>query len=552
MQVIKGFPSTMGDDYPLNTTTLIRHAVRNYPSQEIVYRSGDTWERYTYAECFARIARVAAALLALGVKPGDRIGVLGWNDHRFFELYYAIPSVGAVMVLLNQRLCADDLGFVIAHSQVGFIAVDETLLSLAEAIAARASTVRGWIVLSSRLRSEITTSLSPLHHYEEALDSSAPLTDWPMIDERSAYAACYTTGTTGQPKGVYYSHRSIYLHTTALALGLNVTPDDCCMIVAPMFHAQSWGFPQMATLMATKIVLPGRYSLEDAPLLIDACLREGVTVSNGAPAILMSMLRYAESLLQAPDLHRLRLICGASEPPLAMMQGFHALTGAEVIHAYGGTETSPVVTINRLKPQLRTSLNAEERWNLRTKQGLPVPGVDIKLLSPDNRELPHDGRAVGEICLRGPWITAGYHDLPESDGRFIDGYWRSGDVGSIDNQGYLKITDRLKDVIKSGGEWISSIDMENALMGHAAVREAAVVGIVHPKWEERPLALVALKAGYEMTSEQLKEHLRSTFAKWQLPDEVLFVDTIPKTSVGKTDKKLIRFQHAHHYTKPAR
>ena len=552
MQVIKGFPSTMGDDYPLNTTTLIRHAVRNYPSQEIVYRSGDTWERYTYAECFARIARVAAALLALGIKPGDRIGVLGWNDHRFFELYYAIPSFGAVMVLLNQRLCADDLGFVIAHSQVGFIAVDETLLSLAEAIAARASTVREWIVLSSRLRSEITTSLSPLHHYEEALDSSAPLTDWPMIDERSAYAACYTTGTTGQPKGVYYSHRSIYLHTTALALGLNVTPDDCCMIVAPMFHAQSWGFPQMATLMATKIVLPGRYSLEDAPLLIDACLREGVTVSNGAPAILMSMLRYAESLLQAPDLHRLRLICGASEPPLAMMQGFHALTGAEVIHAYGGTETSPVVTINRLKPQLRTSLNAEERWNLRTKQGLPVPGVDIKLLSPDNRELPHDGRAVGEICLRGPWITAGYHDLPESDGRFIDGYWRSGDVGSIDNQGYLKITDRLKDVIKSGGEWISSIDMENALMGHAAVREAAVVGIVHPKWEERPLALVALKAGYETTSEQLKEHLRSTFAKWQLPDEVLFVDTIPKTSVGKTDKKLIRFQHAHHYTKPAR
>lgn len=542
----------MGDDYPLNTTTLIRHAVRNYPSQEIVYRSGDTWERYTYAECFARIARVAAALLALGIKPGDRIGVLGWNDHRFFELYYAIPSVGAVMVLLNQRLCADDLGFVIAHSQVGFIAVDETLLSLAEAIAARASTVREWIVLSSRLRSEITTSLSPLHHYEEALDSSAPLTDWPMIDERSAYAACYTTGTTGQPKGVYYSHRSIYLHTTALALGLNITPDDCCMIVAPMFHAQSWGFPQMATLMATKIVLPGRYSLEDAPLLIDACLREGVTVSNGAPAILMSMLRYAESLLQAPDLHRLRLICGASEPPLAMMQGFHALTGAEVIHAYGGTETSPVVTINRLKPQLRTSLNAEERWNLRTKQGLPVPGVDIKLLSPDNRELPHDGRAVGEICLRGPWITAGYHDLPESDGRFIDGYWRSGDVGSIDNQGYLKITDRLKDVIKSGGEWISSIDMENALMGHAAVREAAVVGIVHPKWEERPLALVALKAGYETTSEQLKEHLRSTFAKWQLPDEVLFVDTIPKTSVGKTDKKLIRFQHAHHYTKPAR
>jgi fatty-acyl-CoA synthase len=547
MQVIKGFPSTMGDDYPLNTTTLIRHAVRNHPSQEIVFRSGNTWERYTYADCFERIGRMAAALRELGVEPGDRIGVLGWNDQRFFELYYAIPSIGAVMVLLNQRLCSDDLGFVIAHSQISVIAVDETLLPLAEAIAVRALTVRGWIALSSRPRSEITTTLSPLHHYEEALGSSAPITNWPMIDERSAYAACYTTGTTGQPKGVYYSHRSIYLHTTALAMGLNVTPDDCCMIIAPMFHAQSWGFPQLATLMATKIVLPGRYTLEDAPSLIDTFVREGVTLSNGAPALLMSMLRYVESLPQAPELHRLRLICGASEPPLAMMQGFHALTGAEIIHAYGGTETSPVVAINRLKPQLRTSLNAEQRWSLRSKQGLPVPGVDIKILSPDDRELPHDGRAVGEICLRGPWITAGYHDLPDSDGRFIDGYWRSGDVGSIDSEGYLKITDRLKDVIKSGGEWISSIDMENALMSHASVCEAAVVGVAHPKWEERPLALVALKAGHETTPEQLKEHLRKTFAKWQLPDEVLFVDSIPKTSVGKTDKKVIRSLHAQHY-----
>jgi fatty-acyl-CoA synthase len=263
------------------------------------------------------------------------------------------------------------------------------------------------------------------------------------------------------------------------------------------------------------------------------------------------MLRYAQSLPRAPDLHRLRLICGASEPPLAMMQGFYELTGAEVIHAYGGTESSPVVAINRLKPRLRTSLNAEERWKLRSKQGLPVPGVDMKILSPDDRELPHDGRAVGEICLRGPWITAGYHDLADADERFIDGYWRSGDVGSIDNEGYLKITDRLKDVIKSGGEWISSIDMENALMGHAAVRDAAVVGIAHPKWEERPLALVALKAGQETSPEQLKDHLRDTFAKWQLPDDVLVVDTIPKTSVGKTDKKLIRSQHAHHYTKDA-
>jgi fatty-acyl-CoA synthase len=546
MRIVQGFPSTMGDDYPLNTTTLIRHAARTHPSQEIVYRTGDVWARYSYAECFERIGRAAAALRALGVGPGDRVGVIDWNDRRFFELYYAIPGIGAVMVLLNQRLRADDLGFVVRHSQATLIAVDETLLPLAEEIAATVP-VGGWIVMSDRPRAELRTTLAPVHHYEEALAVSTPVTDWPMIDERAAYAACYTTGTTGQPKGVYYSHRAIYLHAMAIAAHLGITLDDCSMFIAPMFHAQSWGLPQAATLMANKIVLPGRYTVDDVSWMVDALIEEGVTVTNGAPAILMPMLRYLESLPVAPDLRRLRLLCGASEPPLSMMRGFQELTGAEIVHAYGATETTPLVTINRLKPQLKASMSADESWSFRSKQGLPVAGVDVKILGPDDRALPHDGRSVGEICFRGPWVIVGYHELPDSAGRFADGYWRSGDVGTIDAHGYLKVTDRIKDVIKSGGEWISSIDMENALMGHAAVREAAVVGVAHPQWQERPLALVVLKAGQEATPVQLKAHLGKFFAKWQLPDEVLFLDAIPKTSVGKIDKKAIRSTYGRHY-----
>jgi fatty-acyl-CoA synthase len=538
----------MGDDYQLNTTTLIRHAARTHGDQEIVYRTGNGgWKRYTYRDCYARICQAANALRSLGVGAGDRLGVLDWNSRRYFELYYAIPGLGAVLVQLNLRLGADDLSYIIGHSQVFWICVDETLLPLAEALAPLVPGVKGWIVMSDNTAATLKTTLEPVYYHEDLLAASSSTIDWPMIDERSAYAACYTTGTTGRPKGVYYSHRSSYLHSTAMAANLGMTLDDCTMLVAPLYHAQGWGLPQAATLMANKIVLPGRYVMEDTAPLVDAIKAEGVSVITGVPAIFLAMLRYIETLSDKPDLSRLRMICGGSEPPLSMIIGFDRLTGAEIVHCYGGTESSPLATMNRLKPTLSERMNAEERWNVRRNQGLPVTGLDIKLVDADGEQLPHDGKSVGEICIRGPWVITEYYSTQDSADRFIDGYWRSGDAGTIDANGYLKLTDRLKDVIKSGGEWISSIDMENALIGHPAVLEAAVVGVPHPKWEERPLALVVLKPNHHVTLQELHAHLAGSFGKWQLPDQVIFVDSIPKTSVGKMNKKVIREEHVRLY-----
>lgn len=546
---VRGCPSTMGDMRQLNTTTLIRHAARTYPEQEIVYRTpSGGWERYTYAACYERVCRAANALRALGVAPGNRVGVLDWNSRRHFELYWAIPGLGAVMLQMNLRLGHEDLGYVVGHSNLSYVCVDESLLPVAEAIAAHAPQIKGWIVMTEKPLSQIKTTLSPLLHHEDLLAAADAKIDWPEIEESSAYSACYTTGTTGKPKGVYYSHRAIYLHSTVMATNLGMTIDDCTMLITPMFHGQSWGLPQAATMLANKIVLPGRYMAEDTAPLTDAMIAEGVTVTNGAPAIFQPMLQYIETLPTKPDFSRMRMLSGATEPPLSMMIGYHELTGAEVVHAYGATETTPLVAVNRLKPTLKKRLSADERWDLKRKQGLIVTGVDIRLVDFDGTDLPHDGKSAGEICLRGPWITAAYHDMPDSADRFLEGgWWRSGDAGTIDENGYLKLTDRLKDVIKSGGEWISSIDMENLLIGHPAVREAAVVGIPHAKWQERPLALVVLRPGHEATVGQLKAHLMSAFANWQLPDQILFVEAIPKTSVGKLDKKRIRAEHAERY-----
>lgn len=547
-RVLHGCPSTMGDEVQLNTTTLIRHAARTFGEQEIVYRRPDgVWARQSYAESYARMCRLANALSDLEIGAGNRVGVLDWNSRRFFELYFAVPGLAATMIQLNQRLSADDLAYVIEHSRADLIAVDESLLALAETIAPHVPGVRGWIVMTDKPLSEIKTTLSPLHHYEDLVAGASEQIDWPEVDERTAYSACYTTGTTGKPKGVYYSHRSIYLHAMMLANALGMGTEDCAMLITPMFHGNCWGLPQAVAFTACKLVLPGRYVAEDTAPLTDAMIAEGVTVTNGAPAIFMPMLRYIETLAVKPDFSRLRMLCGASEPPLAMMRGFHDLTGAEVVHAYGATETSPIVSLNRTKPSLRNRLDEESRWNLKRKQGLMVSGVDFLLLDADDTPLPFDGEAVGEICVRGPWVTTSYRDMPDSADRFVRGYWRSGDAGSIDPDGYLKLTDRLKDVVKSGGEWISSIDVENALVGHPAVQEAAVVGIQHPKWQERPLALVVLRAGQIATQADLEQHLLKSFAKWQLPDRILFVPSIPKTSVGKLNKKVIRADFADLY-----
>lgn len=540
-----GRPSTMGDDHQLNTTTLIRHAARTFGDQPIAYRDRGEWQSYTFAECYERVCRAAQALTQLGIGAGDTVGVLDWNSRRHFELYWAIPGIAAVMLQLNLRLADEDLSYVVRHSEAEWIAVDESLLPLAERIAAANPQIKGWILLSDRPHTDtgIDPSVAPLHDYEELLDKQYAAMEWAEIDERSAYSACYTTGTTGRPKGVYYSHRSIYLHAMAEAAALNMGPTDTTMLITPMFHAQCWGLPQAATLAGSKIVLPGRYRADDAELLVEAFLKFHVSVANGAPVIFEPILDYIRKNDITLDLRGARLLSGSTEPPLELMRGLSDETGAELIHAYGATETSPLVAVNRRKPHLPDSLGETELWELKRKQGLPVIGVDLVLLDENGQPQPHDGASVGEICLRGPWISAHYHATPDSEDHFTsDGYWRSGDVGTIDASGYLKLTDRIKDVIKSGGEWISSIDLENALLGHTAVREAAVVGVPHRRWQERAVGVVVPHEGAMVTEQELQGHLASRFAKWQIPERIIVQSHLPRTSVGKIKKADLREQ----------
>ena len=544
---IMGFPATSQDDYQLNVTRILQHAARSFGRQEVVSIKLDgSRSRFTYAQTYGRVKRLANALTTIGAGLGDRIGVLDWNDHRHLEAYYGIPGIGAVLLLLNIRLTPADLAYVVNHAETKFILVDETLIPLAEAIAGQCPTVKGFVILTDKKLSEINTKLSPIYHYETLLNEAKEDIEWPNLDERSAYGACYTTGTTGRPKGVYYSHRNVCLHAMSIGTNAEMTSRDCYYQLVPMFHALGWGTPHAAFIIGVKYVLPGMYNIMDLGSLAEPLVSEGVTVSAGAPALFMPMLEYIRNLDKKPDLTGARFLSGASEPSLTLMKDYFNLTGAEIVHAYGATETTPLVTINKIKPWLEKELSDVEKWDLKRKQGYPVVGLDVKIVDHTEKEVPHDGKSPGEILIRGPWITGSYYNAPGSETQFTkDGYWRSGDAGTMDAEGYIKITDRVKDLIKSGGEWISSVDMENETMAHPAVMEAAVAGVAHPKWEERPVVLAVIRPEHKgkVTKEDIVAHLAKKFAKWQLPDEVVFVDAIPKTSVGKFDKKVIRAQY---------
>ncbi len=543
MDIVKGFPSTMQDDYQLNLINLIKHGVRNFDKQEIVCKVGESMFRHTYADAYGRMMRFANALKGLGIGIGDRVGVMDWNSYRNYEMYFAIPGAGSVMLLMNLRLTPTDLSYVVNHAETKLVVVDETLLPLVEAAAPQFKTVQGYVVFTNKSVKDIETKLSPVYSYEELLSQADAEYDWPHMDERAACAACYTTGTTGRPKGVYYSHRSTYLHALSICGNAQLSNRDCYFQLVPLFHAMGWGGPYFATLVGAKFVLPGMYNLNRLDELAEIMVDEKVTVSAGAPALLLPMLQYIKKLDVKPDFTGARILSGATEPPLSMMKDYWNLTGAEIIHAYGATETSPLASINRLKPWLLDELSEDEQWDLRRKQGYVATGLDVKLLDPNGEEVKRDGESVGEFCLRGPWITEAYYSPEEPSTQFSeDGYWKSGDAGTMDKNGYLKITDRVKDVIKSGGEWISSVDMENAITAHPAVFEATVIGVTHPKWEERPLAIVVLSEEFKgkVEKQEMLDHLSKTFAKWQLPDEVLFVDEFDKTSVGKSNKKVLR------------
>ena len=544
--VVHGYPSTMQDDYQLTMGRLIRQAVRAYPDAEIVHRnSAGEWGRTTYRENFERIERAAAAFANLGVEVGDRVGVMDWNYLRHYELYWAVPAIGAVFTQLNIRLPEDDLRYVINDAQASVVVVDESLVPMVEHIASQAKGVKTWVILSE---GPIDHNLPNAVYYEDLLADAQPLDAWPNMSETSAFAAGYTTGTTGRPKGVFYSHRSQYLHSYNTVKDLSVSVEDVVMPITPMFHVLSWGMVQTAVLVGAKLVLPGQFSAETLGEISGALTEERVTVTNGVPAIFTPMLEVLKSK-GVTDLTGLRMLCGGSEPPVSLIDGYKEAFNAEVVHGWGATETSPIVTVNRVTSAMRASMSAQELSAYGSKQGKAPVNVELKIVDGVGNEVPADAETSGEILLKGPWITASYHGMPQEElaDKFVDGYWRSGDVATIDADGFIKITDRLKDVIKSGGEWISSIDMENAMVGHPKVAQAAVVGLEHPKWDERPFMLLVLNDGETITKDEIDEHLRQRFAEWQFPEQFEVVDEIPATSVGKIDKKVIRSQYGDLY-----
>ena len=532
-------------DYPLTLTHLFRHGVRYFPEQEIVtQRAEGEPHRYTFAQFGARTEQLARALDRIGVHPGDRVGTFAFNTYPHLECYFAIPGKGAVLHTLNIRLFPDDLAFVINDAEDQVIFCERSVLPLLQRIGDRIPSVR-LIVLMGEGEADVS-GLPETIDYEELIAASDPGGDWPVLDERQAAAMSYTSGTTDRPKGVVYSHRSSYLHSVAAGTAgwIGLSFDDALLPVVPMFHVNAWGLTHAAIGFGTKLVLPGRF-LDPAHLLAQL-EDESVTVTAGVPTIWGALLNLLDE--QPTPLPELRMvICGGSAAPASLIAGFDR-HGLNMVHASGMTETSPVGTVNFVKPNLRDQ-SEEALLTLRAKQGIPALGIDLRIVDLlTGEECPSDGQTPGEIQVRGAWVArAYYHDPQDRDGRFTaDGWFRTGDVATVDPEGYVQIVDRTKDLVKSGGEWISSVTLEGELMAHPKVKEAAVVGFPHSRWAERPVGFVVARPEFKetLTKAELLEFLRPRVASFWLPDEIIFVDEVPKTSVGKFDKKLLRKEYA--------
>lgn len=520
--------STMRDS-PLTITAMFRHGAKIYARSEVVTFMGTECRRAAFATVAQRVGRLAAALHRLGVRPGERVGTLCWNTQEHMEAYLAIPCMGAVLHTLNLRLFPDQLAYVINHAEDRVIILDDSLAPLLARIVDQLKTVRQFIVIGDGDASPLGSVL----RYERLLAEEPPDYDWPDLDERSAAAMCYTSGTTGNPKGVVYSHRSTYLHSlsgcTTSAFG--ISERDRVLPVVPMFHANAWGLPYTGWLAGADFVMPGRF-LQAEPLcrLIAA---ERPTVAGAVPTIWNDILRYGEN--HPIDLSSLRVVvCGGSAVPRSLMERFQARYGVRITQAWGMTETSPMAAIAH-PPK---GAPAEEEMDWRAKTGRLVPGVELRLMH-GGREMPWDGASVGEIEVRGPWVTAAYYGDAAAE-KFDDGWLRTGDVGTVDEKGFIQLTDRSKDVIKSGGEWISSVELETKIMNHPDVLEAAVIGIPDDRWGERPLACVVLRPGAATGVAQLRAFLATQVAKWWIPDSWTFIPEVPRTSVGKFDKKVLR------------
>ncbi|NHM26413.1 long-chain fatty acid--CoA ligase [Desulfofundulus sp. TPOSR] len=527
--------------YPLLVRTILERSRQLFPKKEIVSRDFSGIFRYTYGEFYERVCRLANVLEKLGVKRGDRVATLAWNNHRHLELYFAVPCTGAVLHTVNLRLFSEQIVYILNHAGDKLIFIDEDLVPIIEGIKEQIKTIELFVIMTDK-ESIPGTSLSPVYSYEDLLREAPPVYDFPTdLDEWSPAAMCYTTATTGDPKGVMYSHRALYLHSlmSGMVDTFAVSEKDVLMPVVPMFHVNAWGLPFTATLVGAKQVLPG--VRPDPRTLCSLIESERVTVTAGVPTIWMECFKLLED--GSYDVSSLnRILAGGSAIPRVFIEAYEKKLGINVMNVYGMTETTPITLVSRPKSYM-LDWPEEQLYQVRAKQGLFVPGIEMRVVDENGNSVPRDGRAMGELQFRGPWITEEYYKDPERTRDALrDGWFRTQDIVTVDEEGYVYICDRSKDLIKSGGEWISSVDLENTIMAHPAVAEAVVIAMPHEKWQERPLACVVLKEEFrgKVTAEDILEFLRGRVAKWWLPDRIEFIDEVPKTSVGKFNKKALR------------
>jgi fatty-acyl-CoA synthase len=526
----------MMDDFPLTLAAVVERAEQLTPDRKVVWRRPDgSIDRYTLGDSIQRARTLATGLAELGVGDGDPVATLLWNQPEHLELYFAVPLMGAVLHTLNPRLHPDELSFIVSDAEDKVIVVDETLLEVFESFRS-ARDFEQVIVVSSAGGSAPEGTVE----YESLIADSRAM-QWPRLEETRACSMCYTSGTTGRPKGVLYSHRALVLHSLCSALpdAHSISSRDTILPVVPMFHANAWGLPYIAAFAGTGMVLPGPKL--DAENVLELLAQEKVTITAGVPTVWMAILQSLNAEPDRWDLSDLRLmIVGGSAVPRAMFEGFDR-HGLHILQAWGMTETSPMGTINRLPHELEDAPR-DEQYDYRVRQGRPSPFVEIRARGEDGELIPWDDETMGELEVRGPWVAASYHRGEGADKFTDDGWFKTGDVVTINSRGCIKICDRSKDLIKSGGEWISSVDLENHLMAHPAVAEAAVIAIPDERWAERPMAVCVLREGQDAAPEDLREHLATKFAKWQLPDRFEFVDEIPRTATGKFKKTALREQ----------
>ncbi len=527
-------------DEPLLISSLITFADRNHADAQIVSRrvEGDL-HRYTYRDAAARSRRVAKALDRLGLEFSDRVGTLAWNGYRHFELYFGVAGSGRVVHTVNPRLLPEQIAWITNHAEDRVLCFDMTFLPIVKAIWSKCATVKHWIALCDANALPADTGIAGLRSYEEWIGAEDDDYAWPQFDERSASGLCYTSGTTGNPKGALYSHRSTVLHAYGGALPdtLDLSARDCVLPVVPMFHVNAWGIPYGCAMTGAKIVMPG--AALDGKSVYELIESEEVTLAAGVPTVWLGLLNHmAQNKVRFSTMKR--TVIGGSACPPAMISTFKDTYGVTVLHAWGMTETSPLGTACKLKLK-QLKLPPEEQMAVLVKQGRAVFGVEMKIVAPDGKELPWDGKASGDLYVKGPWIIKSYFK-DEGGDPLVDGWFPTGDVATIDADGFMQITDRSKDVVKSGGEWISSIDVENIAMAHPAVAMAACIGIHHPKWDERPVLVVVKKPGAEVTREAMLAFYEGKIAKWQIPDDVVFVDSIPLGATGKMQKNKLREQ----------